>query len=282
MKNEVFNPYIRFANVVNIRQPYSTMIVAYDFRLFYVAKGMFDIEFEDRYITIEEGDMIIIPPSVAYRLKYYADMPIRYYILNFDFDGCFEQHTPRPPVPKERFDKRDVFSAWSFEPYDDIFILHNTYIAEEILEELYNYYKEQSYNAIHLQSALLKYLLAKAIVLNEKNQRCISSAEEKTINGIKKYVKQNVAEPITNQDVARHFGYHPHYLNTMFVNSEGITLHKYIEKSKLDVAKDLLIHSDCSINIIAHRCGFNDASYFCRFFARHMSITPAKYRNTTK
>ncbi len=46
--------------------------------------------------------------------------------------------------------------------------------------------------------------------------------------------------------------------------------------------KRLLFHTDHSIKEIAFRLGFEDASYFNRFFKRMVSDTPANYRTTIR
>jgi AraC-like DNA-binding protein len=47
-------------------------------------------------------------------------------------------------------------------------------------------------------------------------------------------------------------------------------------------AKRLLFHSERSIKEIAFELGFEDASYFNRFFKRIAQTTPAVYRSATR
>jgi AraC-like DNA-binding protein len=47
-------------------------------------------------------------------------------------------------------------------------------------------------------------------------------------------------------------------------------------------ARRLLFHSELSVKEIAFELGFEDASYFNRFFKRLSEQTPAQYRSTVR
>lgn len=58
----------------------------------------------------------------------------------------------------------------------------------------------------------------------------------------------------------------------------GITPKELIHGIVLAEAKVLLKQTEKTISEIAHDLKFEDQSYFCRFFKKHTSITPKKYR----
>ena len=51
---------------------------------------------------------------------------------------------------------------------------------------------------------------------------------------------------------------------------------------RLDKAKNLLQNSDLSIKEIAYDVGFQNAAYFSSYFLKRFSITPVKFRESTK
>lgn len=58
----------------------------------------------------------------------------------------------------------------------------------------------------------------------------------------------------------------------------GISPKEYIQKSKIQKAKELLQNSSLSINEISNLTGFNDTSYFTKAFKNECGISPTKYR----
>ncbi len=67
------------------------------------------------------------------------------------------------------------------------------------------------------------------------------------------------------------------YFQKIYRRTFGVTCMQDIQKSKLDYAKKLLIHTNDTLQIIAERCGY-DYSHFMRLFKKETGITPTEYR----
>lgn len=52
----------------------------------------------------------------------------------------------------------------------------------------------------------------------------------------------------------------------------------YLHWVRLGKAKMILQKYHLNVNEVAHRCGYSDASYFCRLFKRQFEVTPSEYR----
>ncbi|MBS1532669.1 MAG: helix-turn-helix domain-containing protein [Bacteroidetes bacterium] len=74
----------------------------------------------------------------------------------------------------------------------------------------------------------------------------------------------------------------PGYLNEIVKLQSGKTAIGHIHERLLLEAKRLLFHSDNSIKEIAFSLGFEDASYFNRFFKRMDGQTPLLYRVSSR
>ena len=99
---------------------------------------------------------------------------------------------------------------------------------------------------------------------------------------IKEYIKSSITGEMNNVSVAKKFGYHPYYLNSLFKKKNGTTLHEYITEKRLGYAKELLLSTDLSIAEIGERCGFSGASYFTECFSKRIGVTPSEYRSKAK
>ncbi|MBC9932348.1 helix-turn-helix domain-containing protein [Chitinophaga qingshengii] len=68
------------------------------------------------------------------------------------------------------------------------------------------------------------------------------------------------------------------YLNTVCKKESGTTAGEYIRERLLLEAKRLLILTDMDVKEIAFSLGFNDTSYFSRFFRKYTTQTPVDFR----
>ena len=70
-------------------------------------------------------------------------------------------------------------------------------------------------------------------------------------------------------------------LNALAKATQGKTVSHLIQDRKYLEAKRSLLLSHESIKVIAYKLGFDDPSYFSRFFRRYSGVSPIQYRNET-
>jgi len=70
------------------------------------------------------------------------------------------------------------------------------------------------------------------------------------------------------------------YLNAICTRRKGKAAGEVIRDRIILEAKRLLTHSDKSVTQIAYDLGFEDNSYFGRFFKKYCEMTPAGFRDT--
>ena len=280
MNFQNFNPFLRYIQKVTGYISYNEMICAFDFRMFYVLKGTFDVEFSSYIKRLSPGDCLVFPPGTPYKLNIDKNSKPEYYVLNFDFDSKKHNTSERVPVPSHMFSPNEIFSKTTIEPFEQIFISHTADILEPLFKEIISYKMDLKITAKYMQSALLKKVLCHLIILD--NERKTGKKQNDLIKKIKEYIHKNYSTNIKNDTIAKEMGYHSYYLNSLFVKHEGITLHKYIEAVRLEKAKRSLSSSGEKISDIANKCGFTDSSYFAKFFFKHVGITPKDYRNLSK
>ncbi len=275
-----FNPYVRYIAKVNVPQVYPELYCTYDHRLFYISSGKIMVEFSDQIITLNAHDLLTIPPATPYHLVFFEDESFEYYVINFDFESGKAFTTVKPPLPVDKFEKTDIFSDESIDPFADKYILHNAEPLFSIIDEIFSEHHPFEEHATYLTSALMKYLLMKIIKHSKKEN--LNNQSRALIKEIKDYIVQNSHDNISNISIADAFGYHPYYLNTLFSKSEGITLHKYILETRMKKAKELMLSTEKSIAQISDECGFSGASYFSECFMKSYGITPTQFRQSSR
>ena len=71
-------------------------------------------------------------------------------------------------------------------------------------------------------------------------------------------------------------------LNRCLRSAFGRTAGELIQQHVLLASRRLLLQTELSASAIAEQLDFSDASYFSRFFQRHMGMTPGTFRRQRK
>jgi len=74
----------------------------------------------------------------------------------------------------------------------------------------------------------------------------------------------------------------PNYLNAMCKRVKGKLASEIIQERLMLEAKRFLTHTDQSVSEIAYLIGFEDNSYFGRFFKKNSGMTPADFRRSVQ
>jgi signal transduction histidine kinase/DNA-binding LacI/PurR family transcriptional regulator/CheY-like chemotaxis protein len=113
-----------------------------------------------------------------------------------------------------------------------------------------------------------------------EHKRRISGEAKRLVRLAMVYLHQNYAESISRRDIAKHIGITEDHLTFCFRQELGITPILYLQRYRINQAKQLLRDSDQSITEIAFNVGFSDSGYFSRIFRRETGMSPEKFRQT--
>lgn len=72
----------------------------------------------------------------------------------------------------------------------------------------------------------------------------------------------------------------PTYLNDTIKEVTGQSASETIQERVVLEIKSELIQTENTVNQIAYQLGYNDTSYFCRFFKKNTGVTPQTFRET--
>ncbi len=92
------------------------------------------------------------------------------------------------------------------------------------------------------------------------------------------YIRDHACEGISVDQVAEFAALSRRALERRFQQLLGRSPGKEILKLQIDRSKELLRQSDFKLEVIAHRCGFSSASYFCRAFLKATGYSPRKWK----
>lgn len=96
------------------------------------------------------------------------------------------------------------------------------------------------------------------------------------------YIKTHFAEDIDIDKCADECGLSRSRFAHLFSDIMGMPPYKYQLKLRLDVAKELIMHSALTVSEISASVGFSDPLYFSRIFRKYYEMSPSEYRNQSK
>lgn len=111
-----------------------------------------------------------------------------------------------------------------------------------------------------------------------ENKHRLSSEAQRLVRKAMAFIHEKYAEPISRTDIARHVSIAEDYLTFCFRQELGTTPIKYLQRYRVNRAKQLLKENTNSITEIARLVGFSDSGYFSRIFHRETGMSPDVFR----
>lgn len=250
--------------------------IGYDCRVIYIISGELTAVVDGEKLGhLSPGNLLYIPAGVPYKLK---SKYLRAVVVTFDpMDTNPEPRNRLSPVLVTDFIKELCHREGVEGPLARHILLPDMESERDAFIRMANIFTSAEGHYRAQISAMFKLILLKVIETADENALPARMVEE-----LDNYIRENVADEISNTEIGAIFGYHPFYVSRMLKERKGMTLRQYIIAYRLKQAKRLLELSDRSAAEIAEECGFTDASYFAKTFKSAFGMTPKEYRNGFK
>lgn len=92
------------------------------------------------------------------------------------------------------------------------------------------------------------------------------------------YIKSNFTRELSQEEVAAHVGVNKSYLSRVFPEYTGEHFSDFLQRLRIERAKELLRSTNDHIYEIASQVGFWNPRYFSKIFHEVVGVTPADYR----
>jgi AraC family transcriptional regulator of arabinose operon len=135
---------------------------------------------------------------------------------------------------------------------------------------------------VGFKSAILNILHENNMTLQASPKSSIPVISESSADfPIAQYLRQQIGEKITLEDISRHFNFHPHYLIELFRKNLNTTPMHYLQNLRLEKAKEYLEFTTLTVTEIADLTALS-TPYFSRLFHNREGVTPSQYREQTR
>ncbi len=233
--------------------------------LIYCEKGKGHIIHNNERVNLSRNQAYILPPNEPH--SYTADNSDPWSIYWIHFLG--NRVDMFSSIIGEKIDTYDSFSS----RYGDRFLLF-----EEMYQNLEMGYNLENleYTSICLMHFLgsLKYLTQFRVIKNIKE---IDPIQKSIL-----YMKENLENKLSLNDIANHVGYSVSHFCSFFTEKTSFSPIEYYNQLKIQRACSYLQLSDLKIKEIAYRLCFYDPFHFSKAFKKEIEMTPREYRQKYK
>lgn len=193
--------------------------------------------------------------------KAVAVQPVIHHWLGYVREQRFKPETVKDWALKLMLDlKLKLQSMQLFRNNFSVDILHRELLEIDTLEEI--------------ESWMIHFFESSLVVAGEVKE--LSKRTE--VLDACQYVSLHLTRRITLDEVAEHLFMNPSYFSRLFKKETGETFIEYVNRVKVDRAKELLDQTNLSVAKIGETLGYDNHSYFIKMFKTVAGITPQEYR----
>ncbi len=258
--------------------PNNFITKAYDCRILFILNGTGKIWLDNKEYLLKENTLCYYPAATPYFPKSSDDFPMEFVTLNFDFNRNYTNFVNAfaPVAEKDFLSDRAVLPTEEVpEIFKSYFVLENAVEYREDFLKLVNEFSADVPYGKEKAETKLKYLLLSMTTHSFCKENRIF---EETLS----YIKNNILSINSNEEIAQFMNYHSYYLNKIFKEKTGTSMHRYIINERLKIAADLLITTSHNVNEVAKLSGFENSRHFSTAFMKKYKCTPSSMRKRSK
>jgi two-component system response regulator YesN len=142
--------------------------------------------------------------------------------------------------------------------------------------DLYYQYNEK-YNIEHFR----EWLVDSISVFIAQMEKRTSDRALSSIESVKQYIQDHLAEDLSLETVAAKVFISPKYLSKLFKEESGVTYTEYVTSQRMDKARLLIESNRMTVEQVASTVGYSTAAYFIKRFKEMYGCTPRNYLRST-
>ncbi|MFC2186803.1 AraC family transcriptional regulator [Fulvivirgaceae bacterium LMO-SS25] len=237
--------------------------------LFTKGSGKHEVDFET--FQVEPGTLFILKPG-----------EMHYWELSNDIDGYVFFHS------RDFYDRRYITSSVKdFEFYSSFQYSPSIKVNGEVLSNLKTLMEQIVLE--HKKNELLKWekihSLVTLVYINISRRYQPTSKNKsvvylQTVRKFEEFIEINFKRLKFAKDYARLLNITAKHLNRVTRECFNKTSTQLISERVLLEAKRMLMYAEYNVTQISDELGFDEPSYFIRFFKKHMGVTPLKFLNS--
>lgn len=241
----------------------------------YFVEGSSVLQIGDEIVSAQTGDIIVINSYEFHSTIDFGEQKGKYHYFLVDLDFFADTNIGALDLRKEMFEKQHRFP-------------HLLRERKDLQSLLLQIVKEMTGRALGYHSAVGGLLLTFFTLLLRSDMR---KMENEGVGGARmryyrmiepalRMIRNEYTRKLTLEELASLCSISKCHFSRVFKDVTNMTVVQYITEFRFNIADFMLANSEQSIADIARSCGFDNESYFCRYYKKKRGISP--YRNRTQ
>lgn len=220
----------------------------------------------DTVEPFEKGEVVLIPPSIPHDWKFDStNTKIEHALVSFTHGFLLDCISLFPELRNQM--KEIKYPTHALRLYN----------SENIRRILMDMDKESDWQRLLMLLQLIPE------VFSHSSAVCVGSPfrlnkDSERMKLIYDFVMRNFHKEITLDSIASRLNMGRSSFCVFFKKCCGQSFFDFLTKYRIDMACNLLAHSELDVSEICFSVGFNDVPHFNRIFKRHKGKTPREYR----
>ena len=250
---------------------------ARDCRLFYMHAGAGRIMIENVEYELKPQSLMLLPAGTEY--MWMPEDSIRFLAVNFDYTERYAHiKTSFHPHKSAEFpgalEQVSFFDAVCLDRA--IFLQHAGVLENRIREVVFEFCTNDPYRE-EILSALMRSIVISVVSAAQAVQETTPEKNRLAYDVIQ-FLQDNYHKPISGEDISKHFHFSITYINRVFHEKTGCTVHRFLLDHRIKIAMEMLGSGLYSVGEVAGAVGFCDMYHFSKVFKKMLGKTPLQYR----
>lgn len=130
----------------------------------------------------------------------------------------------------------------------------------------------------HIRDALMSAILYD--IAYQFSEQHLNNIVHNRLNSIINFINCNIFLPISIKEISEKFNYNEKYIFNLFKKHLNISPLQYIIQQKMNIAKNMLLSTNNTIEAIAISLSYDNPQYFMRLFKKTFGYTPSEFRKS--
>jgi AraC family transcriptional activator of pobA len=240
------------------------------YSVMWITNGKSKQHIDFKNYTISENTLFFISPGQLHLFEEWED--IEGYVILFT-----------EPFFLQIFQNKNILFELSYldNLHENPFLQltkEDTIGIQPIVDLLYQEFSSVEQSVETIQALLLVLLRRIQKLFSTKDQQNNNKQQIVVFKQLKKMVELDFEKNLSVSDYASQLNISTHQLNTFVKATSGKTTSEIIKERTILEAQQLLNFSELTVSQITDKLGFEDSSYFARFFKKQVGLSPQDFR----
>ena len=178
------------------------------------------------------------------------------------------------PVSENEYDMGLVFEKEKIDELQKHIIIPDASSLDDRLREIHREFQTTHFGYRKKAESLFTSILVSVIRYSKETPK----KEVIHARDVREYLAEHISEECSADILSEIFHYHPNYINRVFKENHGTTIHNFLIRQRIKIAKELLVTSNLTLEKISVRCGFKTLAHFSQCFKNNCGMSPSQFR----